>query len=85
LNEILGSKRSPNDKSCLGYNKESTHLEEITSKNHEVSPSFSKGGRKATIQVPTQIKETFYRTKQGRHQEAIVTPQIKFRREIVIG
>jgi hypothetical protein len=81
LNEILDSQRSPNDKSGLGYNKEATHLEANTSKKHEVSPSFSKGGSNVASQPSTQSKETFKRTKQGRHQEAIFTPQRKFRRE----
>jgi hypothetical protein len=81
LNEIMDSQRSPNDKSGLGYNKEDTHLEASTSKKYEVIPSFSKGGIKAAGQVPTQIKEIFKITKQGRHQEAIFTPQRKFRRE----
>jgi len=48
-NEILDSKRSPNDKSGLGYNKETTHSEASTSKKHDVSPSFSKG--EVNIQV----------------------------------
>jgi hypothetical protein len=42
LNEILDSQRSPNDKSGLGYNKDATQVEESTSNNLEVSPSFSK-------------------------------------------
>jgi hypothetical protein len=80
LNEIFDSQRSPNDKSGLGYNKEATHLESSNSKKHEVSPSFSKGGIKDASQLPTQIKENFKRTKQGRHQDSIFTPQSKFRR-----
>ena len=43
LDEILDSQRSPNNKSCLGYNKEATHSEASTSKKHDVGPSFSKG------------------------------------------
>jgi hypothetical protein len=42
LNEILDNQISPNDKSGLGYKKEATHVEERTSKKHEVSPSLSK-------------------------------------------
>jgi hypothetical protein len=81
LNEILDSQRSPNDKSGLGYNKEATHVEASTSKKLEVSPSFSKDGNNVASQPSTQGKETFKRTKQGRHQEAIFTPQRKFKRE----
>jgi hypothetical protein len=81
LDEILDSQRYPHDKSGLGYNKEVAHLEVSTSKKHEVSPSFSKGGRNIAIKPSTQSKETFKRTKQGRHQEAIFTPQSKFKRE----
>jgi hypothetical protein len=81
LDEILDCQRSPNDKSGLGYNKEATHSEASTSKKHEVSPSYSKGGSKVAIQAPTQSKETFRRTEKRRHQEAIPTPQSKFRRE----
>jgi hypothetical protein len=69
LDEILDSQRSPNDKSGLGYNKEVTQFEAITSKKHEVSPPLSKGGSKDEIQAYTQIKETFIRSDQGRHQE----------------
>jgi arginine deiminase len=50
LDEILNCQRSPNDKSCVGYNKEATHIETSTSKKHEVSTSFSKNGSKATSQ-----------------------------------
>jgi predicted RNase H-like nuclease (RuvC/YqgF family) len=77
LNEILDSQRSPNDKSGLGYNKEATHVEASTSKKHEVSPSLSKDGNNVASQPSTQGKESFKRTKQGRHQEAIFTPQRK--------
>jgi hypothetical protein len=75
LNEIFDSQRSPNDKSGLGYNKQATHVEESTSKKHEVSPSLSKYGNNVTSKPSTQGKESFKRTKQGRHQEAIFTPQ----------
>jgi hypothetical protein len=81
LDEILDSQISPNDKSGLGYNKEATHSEASTSKKHDVGPSFSKGESKFASQAPAQSKETIKRTKQGRHQEAIPTPQRKFRRE----
>jgi hypothetical protein len=46
LDEILSCQRSPNDKSNLGYNKETTHFEAITCKKNELIPSFSKGGSK---------------------------------------
>jgi hypothetical protein len=62
LDEILDYQISPNDKLGLRYNKEETHSESSTSKKHEVSPSYSKGGRNTTIQEPTQSKETFRRT-----------------------
>jgi hypothetical protein len=75
LNEILESQRSPNDKSGLGYKKEATNVEESTSKKHEVSPSLSKDEDNVASQPSTQGKENFKRTKQGRHQEAIFTPQ----------
>jgi hypothetical protein len=81
LDEILDSQRSPNDKLGLGYNKEAIHFEDRTSKKHEVSPLFSKGGSNVVNQPSTQSKETFKRTKQGRHQEAMFTPQSKFKRE----
>jgi hypothetical protein len=73
--EILDSQISPNDKSSLVYKKEATHVEERTSKKHEVSPSLSKDGNNVAGQSYTQGKESFKRTKQGRHQEAIFTPQ----------
>jgi predicted RNase H-like nuclease (RuvC/YqgF family) len=81
LDEILDSQRSPNDKSDLGYNKEAIHIEASTSKKHEVSSPFSKGGSNVACQPSTQSKETFKRTKKGRHQEAIFSPQRKFRRK----
>jgi hypothetical protein len=34
----------------LGYNKEETNYEASTSKKHDVSPSFQKGGSKTTSQ-----------------------------------
>jgi hypothetical protein len=71
----LDSQRSPNDKSSLGYNKEDTHVQSSTLKNLEVSPSFSKDGNNVASQPYTQGKENFKRTKKGRHQEAIFTPQ----------
>jgi hypothetical protein len=64
LNETLDSQISPNDKSSLGYNKEATHLEAITSKKHEVSPSFSKGGSNVASQPYHQGKENFKITKE---------------------
>jgi hypothetical protein len=78
--EILDIQISPNDKSGLGY-KEAIHLEAKTYKKHEISPSFSKGGSNVASQPSTQRNETFKITKQGRHQEAIFTPQRKFKRE----
>jgi serine/threonine-protein kinase RIO1 len=81
LDEILDSQISPTDKLGLGYNKEAINLEAITSKKYEVSPSLSKGGINAASKPYTQSKENFKRTKQGIHQEAIFTPQRKFRRE----
>jgi chromosome segregation ATPase len=79
LNEILDSQRSPNDELGLGYKNEATHVEASTSKKHELSPSLSKDGNNFASQSSTQGKESFKITKQGRHQEAIFTPQ---RREI---
>ena len=81
LDDIPDSQRYPNDKSGLGYNKEAIHIEATTSKKHEVSPSFSKGGSNFASQTSTQSKKTFKRTKKGRHQESIFTPQRKFKRE----
>jgi hypothetical protein len=78
LDEILNCQRSPNDKSDLGYHKEVAHFEASTYNKHEESPSFSKGGSKVAIQVPTQRNETFRRIEQRRHQESIPTPKIKF-------
>jgi hypothetical protein len=75
LNEILEIQRSPNDKSGLGYKREDTHAEASTSKKHEVSSSLSKDEDNVANQPYTQGKENFKRTKQGRHQEAIFTPQ----------
>jgi hypothetical protein len=67
LNEILDSQRSPNDKSSIGYKKEVTHVEASTPKKHEVSPSLSKDENNIASQPSTQGKESFKRTKQGRH------------------
>jgi hypothetical protein len=67
LNEMLNSQRSPNDKLGLGYKKEATHVEENTSKKHEVSPSLSKDGNNVGSKPYTQGKEIFKRIKQGRH------------------
>jgi chromosome segregation ATPase len=75
LNEILDSQISPNDKLGLGYKEEATHVEASTSKKHEVSPSLSKDGNYIASKQSTQGKASFKRTKQGRHQEAIFTPQ----------
>jgi hypothetical protein len=74
----LESQRSPNDKSGLGYKGEATHAEASTSKKHEVNPSLSKDEDNVASQPPTQGKESFKRTKQGRHQEAILTPQSRW-------
>jgi hypothetical protein len=75
LNEILESQRSSNDKSGLGYKREATHVEARTSRKHEVSSSLSKDEYNVASQPPTQGKESFKTTKQGRHQEDILTPQ----------
>jgi hypothetical protein len=75
LNEILDSQRSPNDKSGFGYKKEAIHVEASNSKKHEVIPSLSKDGNNVASQPSTQGKEILKRTNQGRHQEAIYTPQ----------
>jgi hypothetical protein len=75
LNEILESQRSPNDNSSLGYKREVTHVEASNSNKHEVSPSLSKNEDNVASQPSTQGKENFKRTKQGRHQESIFTPQ----------
>jgi hypothetical protein len=53
LNGILDSQISPNDKSGLGYTKETTHIEASTSKKNEVSPSFSKDGNNVASQPYT--------------------------------
>jgi hypothetical protein len=77
LDEILESQRSPYDKSGLGYKKEATHAEASTSKKHEVSPSKKEDN--VAKQPSTQGKENFKRTKQGRHQEAILgTPKQRY-------
>jgi hypothetical protein len=79
LDEILNSQRSPNDKSGLGYNKKVAHFEAITSKKHEVSPSFSKGGSKAASQASTQSKETLRRTEQRSRIHHYTSKQIQKR------
>jgi hypothetical protein len=77
LDEILEIQRSPCDKSRLGYKEEATHVEESTSKKHEVSPSKKEDN--VAKQRSTQGKENFKRTKQGRHQEAIFgTPKQRY-------
>jgi hypothetical protein len=77
LDEILESQRSPYDKSCLGYKEEATHVEASTLKKHEVSPSKKEDN--VAKQPSTQGKENFKRTKQGRHQEAILgTPKKRY-------
>jgi predicted RNase H-like nuclease (RuvC/YqgF family) len=58
---ILDIQRSPNDKSCLGYNKEAPQYEFGTSKNHDVGPSFSKGEIQAARQAPLESNEIFRR------------------------
>jgi hypothetical protein len=85
LDEILEIQRSPYDKSGLGYKGEDTHAEAITSKKHEVNPSKkhevnpSKKEDNVAKQPSTQGKENFKRTKQGRHQEAILgTPKQRY-------
>jgi hypothetical protein len=75
LNEILESQRSPNDKLGLGYKREATHVEASTSKKNEVSPSLSKDADNVARQPSTHGNESFKRTKKGRHQEDIFTPQ----------
>jgi hypothetical protein len=77
LDEILESQRSPLDNSGLGYKKEATHVEENTSKEHEVSPSKKEDN--VAKQPSTQGKENFKRTRQGKHQEAILgTPNKRY-------
>jgi hypothetical protein len=82
LDEIVDSQISPNDKSGPGCNKEVAHSEVCTSKKHDVGLSFSKGEIKVASQAPAQSKKIFRILEQGRHQEAIPTPQRKFKREI---
>jgi hypothetical protein len=62
LDEILEGQRPSCDKSGLGYKGEDTHVEEITSKKHEVSPSKKEDN--VTKQPSTQGKENFKRKKQ---------------------
>jgi hypothetical protein len=77
LDEILESQRSPYDKLGLGYKKEATHVEESTSKKHEVSPSKMEDS--VAKKPSTQGKENFKRKKKGRHQEAILgTPKRRY-------
>jgi hypothetical protein len=73
LNEIFETQIPPNDKSGLGYKKEATHVEAISSKKHEV-----KDEENVASQPFTKGKESFKRTKQERHQEATFTPQRKW-------
>jgi DNA-directed RNA polymerase subunit M/transcription elongation factor TFIIS len=70
LDEILESQRSSCDKSGLGYKGEYTHAKASTSKKHEVSPSKKEDN--VAKQPSTQGKKNSKRTKQGRHQEAIL-------------
>jgi hypothetical protein len=83
LDEILKSQRSPYDKSGLGYKKETTHDEASTSKKHEVSPSKKEDN--VAKQPSTQGKQNFKRTKQGRHQEAILGHQSKGMKVFFMG
>jgi hypothetical protein len=77
LDDILESQRSPYDKLGLGYKGEDTHAEASTSKKHEVSPSKKEDN--VAKKPSTQGKENFKRTKQGRHQEAIIgTPKQRY-------
>jgi hypothetical protein len=77
LDEILEIQRSPYDKSGLGYKGEDTHVEENTSKKHEVNPSKKEDN--VAKQPSTQGKENFKRTNQGIHQEAILgTPKQRY-------
>jgi hypothetical protein len=77
MDEILECQRPSCDKSSLGYKGEDTHAEESTSKKHEVSPSKKEDN--VAKQTSTQGKESFKRTKKGRHQEAIFgTPKQRY-------
>jgi hypothetical protein len=77
LDEILENQRSSCDKSGLGYKGEDTHAEASTSKKHEVSPSKKEDN--VAKQPSIQGKENFKRTKQERHQEAILgTPKQRY-------
>jgi hypothetical protein len=74
LDEISEIQRSPYDKSGLGYKGDDTHVEASTSKKHEINPSKKEDN--VAKKPSTQGKENFKRTKQGRHQEAILgTPK----------
>jgi hypothetical protein len=78
FHEILESQISPCDKSGVGYKEEATHVEESTSKKHEVSPSKKEDN--VENQPSTEGKENFKRTKKGRHQEAIFgTPKLRYK------
>jgi hypothetical protein len=77
LDEILESQRSPYDISGLGYKGEDTHVEVSTSKKDEVNTSKKEDN--VAKKPSTQGKENFKRTKQGRHQEAILgTPKKRY-------
>jgi hypothetical protein len=77
LDEILETQRSPYDKLDLGYKGEDTHVEASTSKKHEVNPSKKEDN--VAKKPSTQGKENFKRTKQERHQEAILgTPKKRY-------
>jgi hypothetical protein len=77
LDEILESQILSCDKSGIGYKGEDTHAKEITSKKHEVIPSKKEDN--IAKQPSAQGKENLKRTKQGRHQEAILgTPKQRY-------
>jgi hypothetical protein len=77
LDEILESQRPSCDKSGLGYKGEDTHVEESTSKKHEVSPSKKEDN--VAKQPSTQGKENFKGTKQGTKKEEIFgTPKQRY-------
>jgi hypothetical protein len=71
LDEILESQRSSCDKSGLGYKGEYTHVEERTSKKHEVNPSTKEDN--VAKKPSTQSKEKF------KNQESILgTPKQRY-------
>jgi hypothetical protein len=73
----LESQRSSCDKLGLGYKREDTHAEAITSKKHEVGPSKKEDN--VVKQPSKQGKENFKIKKKGRHQEAILrTPKQRY-------